>query len=99
MGKATIISGGTGGLYTVAVDLDESRLSGMIAYLTAQKAFFDAEIPNLTGRVRDLAEMRAHSLEKEIERLEAYQAGAPPQKTIYCVDYTEIGRTSCRERV
>jgi uncharacterized protein YkwD len=80
MGKATIVSGGTGGLYSVR--LEYSGMDGQIAAIEARRAALEAELPTLRNGVAmawDEAQMAKATMQALLDQyLAALAEGRDP---------------------
>lgn len=89
MGKGTIISGGSGGLYQVQVNLDRTRIAAEQARLTTSLAAVTAQLADAPpGPARDqlrLTKLRLEQRQAWLERIEF----ADPTVAAWCVDLTE----------
>lgn len=90
MGKATIISGGAGGLYTAELVLNWTRIDRDIATLTTRIAALNARLPGLSGDEYDRAAFQAFALQKRKSYLEEYKSlHDSPRLEAWCADLTE----------
>ncbi len=81
MGRATIISGGTDGLYTVAVDTGTQRVQAEITKLNNRIASLEAEIDRAESEVATLESAEAPLEAAQSDAIDAYIAAAATGNT------------------
>lgn len=89
MGKADIISGGTGGQYSVRIKLDRSRVDGELAYWATRIPDMVTTIDGMDdGPEKDAAILQKVSAEKRVQYLNN-NIEDDPVVSAWCADLTE----------
>lgn len=80
MGKGTITSGGTGGLYSVTLELSRDRITSAIAKMTAGIAILQTRVASLQNQI-DAVEIQMTALAAQIA---IYEADKEKYQKEYC---------------